>query len=71
MENIAIISSMRIKIIPFTISMLFELFQQWYNVITWQFNLFFMEQVIKDYHTQRHQMCSTFHLADFKKPTPS
>jgi hypothetical protein len=48
MENIAIISSMRIRIMPFTISILFELFRQWYDMITWQLNLFFLQQVIND-----------------------
>jgi hypothetical protein len=48
MENVAIISSMRIRIMSFTISMLFELFRRWYDTITWQFNLFFLQQVIKD-----------------------
>jgi hypothetical protein len=48
MENIAINSSMRIRIMPYTISMLFELFRRWYDMITWQFNLFFLQQVIKD-----------------------
>jgi hypothetical protein len=32
----------------FIISMLFELFRRWYDMITWQFNLFFQQQVIKD-----------------------
>jgi hypothetical protein len=47
MKNIAIISSMRIRIMLFTIRMLFELFQRWYDMTTWQFNLFFLQQVIK------------------------
>jgi hypothetical protein len=47
MENIAIISSMRIKIMPFTIRMLFELFRQRHDMTTWQYNLFFLHQVIK------------------------
>jgi hypothetical protein len=46
-ENIAIISSMRIRIMPITIRMLFELFRQWYDMTTWQFNLLFLQQVIK------------------------
>jgi hypothetical protein len=46
-EKIAIISSMRIRIMPFTISMPFELFRRRYNIITWQFNLFLLQQVIK------------------------
>jgi hypothetical protein len=28
--------------------MLFELFQQWYDMTTWQFNLFFRQQVVND-----------------------
>jgi hypothetical protein len=48
MKNIAIVSSMRIRIMSFTISMPFELFQRWYDMITWQLNLFFLQQVIKD-----------------------
>jgi hypothetical protein len=48
MENIAIISSMRIRIMLFIISMLFELFQRWHDVTTWQFNLFLLQQVIKN-----------------------
>jgi hypothetical protein len=52
MENIAIVSSMRIRIMPFTISMPFELFQRQHDIITWQFNLFLLQQVIKkSYHT--------------------
>jgi hypothetical protein len=47
-RNIAIVSSMRIRIMPFAIHMLFELFQRWYNMTTWQFNLFFLQQVIKN-----------------------
>jgi hypothetical protein len=47
-ENIAIISSMRIVIMPFTICMLFYLFWRRYNMITWKFNLFFLQQVIKN-----------------------
>jgi hypothetical protein len=41
-KNIAIVSSMRIRTMPFTISMLFELFQRWHSMITWQFYLFFL-----------------------------
>jgi hypothetical protein len=48
MENIVIISCMRIRIMPFTIRMLFELFWRRYDMTTWQFNLFFLQQVIKD-----------------------
>jgi hypothetical protein len=48
MENIAIISSMRIRIMLFIISMLFELFQRRHDVTTWQFNLFLLQQVIKN-----------------------
>jgi hypothetical protein len=47
-ENIAIVSSMRIRIMPFTICMLFELFQRRYDVTTWQFNLLFLQQVVKN-----------------------
>jgi hypothetical protein len=32
---------------PFTICMLFEMFQQWYDMTTREFNLFFLQQVIK------------------------
>jgi hypothetical protein len=39
MENNAIISSMRVGIMPFTIRMFFYLFRQWYNMISWQFDL--------------------------------
>jgi hypothetical protein len=46
--KIAIVSSMRIRIMPFTISTFFELFRRWYDMITWQFNLFFLQRVIKD-----------------------
>jgi hypothetical protein len=46
--KIAIVSSMRIRIMPFTISTFFELFRRWYGMITWQFNLFFLQRVIKD-----------------------
>jgi hypothetical protein len=48
MKNIAIISSMRLRIMPFTKSMLFELFYRWYGMITWQFNLFLLQQIVKD-----------------------
>jgi hypothetical protein len=48
MKNIAIISSMRIRIMPFAIRMLFELFWQWYDMTTCQFNLLFLQQVVKD-----------------------
>jgi hypothetical protein len=41
-EYIAILSSMRIRIMPFIIRMVFELFQQQYDMTTWQFNLFFL-----------------------------
>jgi hypothetical protein len=34
-KNIAIISSMRIRIMSFTICMLFDLFYQWYDMTTW------------------------------------
>jgi hypothetical protein len=34
MENIAIVSSIRIRIMPFTITMLLELFRRWYDMIT-------------------------------------
>jgi hypothetical protein len=51
MENIAIISSMGIRIMTFTISMLFQLFWRWCDIITWQFNLFLLQQVIKDHIT--------------------
>jgi hypothetical protein len=47
-ENIAIISSMRIRIIPFAIRVLFELFRRWYDMTSWQFNLLFLQQVVKD-----------------------
>jgi hypothetical protein len=57
MENIAIISSMRIRIMPFTICMLLELFQQWYDVTTWQFNLLFLQQVIKNHITLSDIKC--------------
>jgi hypothetical protein len=33
---------------PFTISMFFELFQWQYDMITWQLNLFLLQQVIKN-----------------------
>jgi hypothetical protein len=46
-KNIAILSSMRIRIMPFTICMLSELFRRWYDITTWQFNLFLLQQVIK------------------------
>jgi hypothetical protein len=48
MENITIISSMRIKIMPFEIHMLFELFRRRYDMTTSQFNLLFLHQVVKD-----------------------
>jgi hypothetical protein len=48
MKNVAIVSSMRIRIMPFIIHMLFELFRRRYDMTTWQFNLFFLQQVIKD-----------------------
>jgi hypothetical protein len=47
-ENIAIVSSMQVRIMPFTVSILFELFWLWYDMNTWQFNLFLLQQVIKD-----------------------
>jgi hypothetical protein len=47
-ENIAIISSKRIRIVPFTICKLFKLFRRQYDMISWQFNLFFLQQVIKN-----------------------
>jgi hypothetical protein len=48
MENVAIITSMRIRIMPFTICILLELFRRWYDMTTWQFNLLFLQQVVKD-----------------------
>jgi hypothetical protein len=33
---------------PLTISMPFELFRGRYDMITWQFDLFFLQQVIKN-----------------------
>jgi hypothetical protein len=48
MGNIAIVRTMRIRIMPLTISMPFELFRGWYDMITWQFDLFFLQQVIKN-----------------------
>jgi hypothetical protein len=39
-ENIAIVSSMRIRIMSFTICMLFELFWRRYDMTTQQFNFF-------------------------------
>jgi hypothetical protein len=33
---------------PFTIRMPFELSRRWYNMISWQFNLLFLQQVIED-----------------------
>jgi hypothetical protein len=48
MENIAIVSSMRIRSMSFIIRMLFELFRQWYDMTTCQFNLFFLQHVIKN-----------------------
>jgi hypothetical protein len=50
MENIAIISSMGIRIMPFTIRMLLELFGQWYDMTTCQFNLFLLQQVALPHH---------------------
>jgi hypothetical protein len=47
-ENIAIVSSIKIRIMSFAISMLFKLFRRRYDMITWQFNLFLLQQVIKD-----------------------
>jgi hypothetical protein len=47
-ENIAIISSMTIRIMSFAIHMLFELFWRQYDMTTWQFNLLFLQQVVKD-----------------------
>jgi hypothetical protein len=41
-KNIAIVSSMRIRIMSFVISLLFELFRRWYDMITWQFHLFLL-----------------------------
>jgi hypothetical protein len=46
-KNIAIISSISIRIMSFTIHMFFELFRRWYDMTTWQFNLFFLQHVIK------------------------
>jgi hypothetical protein len=48
MKNIAIVSSMRIRFMPFIIRMLFEMFWRRYDMTTWQFNLFFLQQVIKN-----------------------
>jgi hypothetical protein len=47
-KNIVIVSTMRIRIMSFTISMLFELFRQWHDVTTWQFNWFLLQQVIQN-----------------------
>jgi hypothetical protein len=47
-ENIAIVSSMRIRIMPFVIHKLFELFRRWYDMTSWLFNLLFLQQVVKD-----------------------
>jgi hypothetical protein len=33
---------------PFIVCMLFELFRRWYDMITWQFDLFFLQQEIKE-----------------------
>jgi hypothetical protein len=51
---------------PFVISMLFELFQQLYDMITWQFNLFLLQEVIKnpitlsDVESVEHLILSAF-----------
>jgi hypothetical protein len=47
-KNITLISSMTVRIMPFTTCMLFQLFRRQYKMISWQFNLFFLHQVIKD-----------------------
>jgi hypothetical protein len=31
--------------------MFFDLFQQWYDMTAWQFNLLFLQQVVKDHIT--------------------
>jgi hypothetical protein len=36
---------------PFVIHMLFELFRLRYDMTTWQFNLLFLQQVVKDHIT--------------------
>jgi hypothetical protein len=67
MEDMAIVSSMRIRIMSFTICMPFELFQRWYDVATWQFNLLFLQQVVKDPITLSDVDCvAYFILADFR-----
>jgi hypothetical protein len=49
----------------------FKLFQRWYDMTTWQFNLFFLQQVIKypitlsDVECVAHFVLSTLE-ADFK-----
>jgi hypothetical protein len=61
-EDIAIVSSLRIRIMPFTICMLFELFRQRYDVTTWQFNLLFLLQVVKDPITLSNVKCVAYFI---------
>jgi hypothetical protein len=60
MEDIAIVSSMRIRIMSFTICMLFELFWRRYDVTTWQFNLLFLQPVVKDPITLSDIECAAY-----------
>jgi hypothetical protein len=62
MEDIAIVSSMRIRIMPFIICMLFELFRQRYDVTTWQFNLLFLQHVVKDPITLSNVKCVAYFI---------
>jgi hypothetical protein len=65
-ENIAIVSSMRIRIMSFAIRVLFELFRQQYDMTTWQFNFAFPAvSSQRSYHTLRHRTCSASHLVGF------
>jgi hypothetical protein len=67
MKNITINSSMRIKIMPFAIHMLFEMFRRRYDTTTSQFNLLFLHQVVKDHITLSNiKHVAYFVLSSFK-----
>jgi hypothetical protein len=61
-KDIAIVSSMRIRTMPFTICILFELFQRRYDLTTWQLNLFFLQQVVKNPITLSDVECLAYFI---------
>jgi hypothetical protein len=52
---------------PFTVCMFFKLFQRWYDMTIWQFNLFLLQKVIKyDIILSNVECVVHFVLSDFR-----